>query len=446
MCACSVDSRTPAKPCYKYLCCASSRLCSVCYSQFSTINPLRFAIFAHVMKSKLNAAFNATVHHHQIVEQQYSRGSVEIVDDDNFNILSDNFSQLKDKTKASDYANCATGYQATYLNTNTIESDLIKVNKTIKLINDNQLLKCLNRTMLNNETSSSPLDDQLSQTSNGSANAETNKSSEQLDLVSSPGDTGHSYQQTNFYADHSDSPDNSNSEWSNLHDLDYEQHSNSKKRRIQTRQSTALANQLSSTVQLGDQFNNNQINQLHQLVLAQQQLNALRGQQTNTSSVLSSRLLNQLTKDSSDQDTMSNAVALSSILNGSMNINQLSQHLNQLNQLSQLGLSSSSSLTSLIHNLSSQSNQTPSSKSNQTNSAFNLSLNRQSNSPNIVLNSNVTSNASTNLPFLVSNSNTSGSTVVTSNQPTNSTVTSQSLDSNKKPLELCLVCGDKASG
>lgn len=405
------------------------------------------------MKSKLNRSFNAAA-------AQYSNhrsNDVEVIVDDNFNIVSDNFS-LKDRKEIDVYSDFDTTDYKITSNANylinkrlPIESDLLNVNQTIKLINDNQLLKCLKGTMLNNETlSSSPLDDQLSQTSNGSsANAETNKSSEQLELVSisSPGDTGlnHYTQQTNFYGDHSDSADNSNGEWSNLNnyqhqqkqsfnqDLDYEQHP--KKRKIQTRQSTALANQLNS--QLTD--HNNQINQLQQLVLAQQQLNALRGQQQQqTTSLLLNQLLNQLTKETSDPDIMSsNAVALSNLLNGSMNITQLNQHLNQLNQLSQLGLNNSS-LASLIHKLS---NQTSSAQSNQNNSAFNLPINRNSNSPNVL-----NSNQSSTLPFL--NVQTSSSTSVgTSNQqPTNSTVTSQSLDSNKKPFELCLVCGDKASG
>lgn len=426
------------------------------------------------MKSKPNSAFNAAVHHLNI-DQPYPSG--ELIDE-NF-IRSD-----KDNSfLSSDSYNSSSNFLLSGQPPQLIESDLINVNKTIKLINNSQLLKCLNRTMLNDETSSSPLDEQLSQTSNASsANAElsaaaANSKGYRLELVpiSSPGDQSGQQQQLaiNYYPDYSvESPENNSSgEWNNgaQQDLDYEPHP--KQRRIQARQSTQLAGQYpkelsgsnnsGSAQSLADQFSG-QLSPLQQLVLAQQQLNALRGQQQQQSSAaaltsqLVSQLSTQLTKDSSDPDAMSaNAVALSSLLNGSMNFSQLSQHLNQLNQLSQLGLSgssslNSSSLTSLLHNMVSNqsSNQQPSpsvvSQSNQPSSAFNISLNRNSSSPNLVLSSSLTSNATNSaLPFLVANNGSAA--VSASNQPTNS-VSSQSLDSSKKPFDICIVCGDKASG
>ena len=430
------------------------------------------------MKSKSNSAFNAAVHHLNI-DQPYS--SVELIDDNFIRSDKDSSFLSSDNFNSSSF-NSSNNFlgQSPQL----IESDLIKVNKTLKLINNSQLLKCLNRTMLNDETSSSPLDEQLSQTSNGSsANAELSAAAKNYHLelvsISSPGDQ--IGQQTNsYYAEHSvDSPENNSSgEWNNgtQQDLDYEPQP--KQRRIQTRQSTQqlLAGQFSkeftkelnsansvNPTNLADQFSG-QLSPLQQLVLAQQQLNALRGQQQQQQSSAAAALTNQLvsqlstqlTKDSSNPDAMSaNAVALSNLLNGSMNISQLSQHLNQLNQLSQLGLTSSSSLnssslTSLLHNMVSNqsSNQQPSpsvvSQSNQPSSAFNISLNRNSSSPNLVLSSNVTSNTTNStLPFLVANNGSAA--VSASNQPTNS-VSSQSLDSSKKPFDICIVCGDKASG
>lgn len=421
------------------------------------------------MKSKLNSAFNAPVHHlnidpaypsDELIDENFIRG-----DKDNSFLSSDSYNS----------GNFLLAGQPPQLH----ESDLIDVNKTLKLINNSQLLKCLNRTMLNDETSSSPLDEQLSQTSNASsANAELSAASKayQLDLVpiSSPGDqSGQQLAISSYYQEHSvESPENNSSgEWNNgaQQDPDYEPQPKHR-RTTQTRQSTAqlVGSHNSGSVQnLADQFSG-QLSPLQQLVLAQQQLNALRGQQQQQqqnsaaaalTSQLVSQLSNTLTKDSSDPDAMSaNAVALSSLLNGSMNFNQLSQHLNQLNQLSQLGLSGSSSLnssplTSLLHNMvsnqSSVSSQQPSpsvvSQSNQPSSAFNISLNCNTSSSNIVLNSNLTVNESNslNLPFLVANNGSAA--VSASNQPTNS-VSSQSLDSSKKPFDICIVCGDKASG
>lgn len=424
------------------------------------------------MKSKLNSAFNAGAHHLNI-DQPYP--SVELIDD-NF-IRSDKSNSFL----SSDSFNSSSNFlgQAPP-SAQLIESDLIKVNQTLKLINNSQLLKCLNRTMLNDETSSSPLDEQLSQTSNASsANAElTASKGYHLELVSlaSPGDqTGQQLQNAYSYAEHSvDSPENNSSgEWNNgaQQDLDYEPQP--KQRRIQTRQSTQqlLAGQFqkdsnSSTgaSNLADQFSG-QLSPLQQLVLAQQQLNALRGQQQQQqqqqqsaaalTNQLVSQLSTQLTKDSSDPDAMSANVALSNLLNGSMNINQFTQHLNQLNQLSQLGLTSSSSLnssslTSLLHNMVSNqsSSQQPSpsvvSQSNQPSSAFNISLNCNSRSsifvlcPNFLLRMRLTI---LSLPV----ANNGSQAVSASNQPTNS-VSSQSLDSSKKPFDICIVCGDKASG